>query len=191
MDIQEIEKRIQEINSKTRYKHCLGVRDEAIKLANLYGADPEKAGLAGLVHDCVKGMEPQQMIDFYKEYNLDIKDITCEEEKLRHAKVGAYYAKLVFGIEDEEIFDAVYYHTTGKPDMPLLTKIIYIADYIEPNRRYDGVNELRNLAYKDLDAAILDGLSFTVKKLVSNNKVLHIDTVMARNFILKERNKLV
>lgn len=190
MNLTEIENQVKKYNNEHRYIHSLGVRDEAVRLAKFYGADEEKAKIAGLAHDCAKGFSELQMKEFYEKYSLDVKALVTEDEKLRHARVGAYYAKLVFGIDDDEIFDAIYYHTTAKADMSLLTKIIYIADYIEPNRNFDDVEYLRNLAYKDLDGAILYALNYTVEKMIKNNKILHIDTVSARNFIIKHKNVL-
>ena len=189
MDISEIEQRIKELNKTKRFIHSLNVRDEAVRMAAFYGADVEKARLAGLVHDCAKDLSEEQMTDFYKKFNLDADKLMSVDEKLRHAKVGAYFAKYEFGIDDDEIFDAIYYHTTGKADMPILTKIIFIADCIEPGRDYKGVEKMRKLAYKDLDSAVLEALDFTFKTLIKKKKIFHPDTIEARNFILRERKK--
>ena len=187
MDISEIEQRVKQINKAKRFIHSLNVRDEAVRMAEVYGADVRKARIAGLVHDCAKDLTEEQMIDFCRTHNLDVSKLMSVDEKLRHAKVGAYFAKYVFGIDDDEIFDAVYYHTTGKADMPLLTKIIFIADCIEPGRDYKGVEKMRKLAYKNLDKAVLEALDFTIKSLIKKGKIFHPDTIDARNYIINER----
>lgn len=184
MENEQIKMRLERLLSKERLSHSLGVSSEAVRLAVHYGADVEMAELAGLVHDCVKEFDFGEMIDLCARYGVCLDDVTKEEKKLIHANLGAEYAKKEFGIDDEQIYDAIKYHTTAKADMPLLTKIIYVADYIEPNRKFDGVDELRRLAYIDLDAAILEGLDFTIKKLMGNRKMLHPETINARNYII-------
>ena len=112
------------------------------------------------------------------------------EHKLIHAPLGAYYAKKVFGVDDEEIFNAIYYHTTAKADMTMFEKIIYIADVIEPNRKYDIVDEMRKLAYENIDLAMLRILNYTINKQMSLGNMLHIETINARNHLIAKGVKI-
>ncbi len=186
MDISEIEQHIKNIVHDTRFTHSKGVQATAEKLAEHYGADVKKASLAGLMHDTVKNLPTEEMLRLCEEFGCELDYVTKNEPKLIHAPLGAYYAKNVFGIDDEEIFDAMYYHTTAKADMPLLTKIIYVADVIEPNRSYPGVDELRKLAFEDIDLAVLEILDFTIIKLLKNGRLLHNGTVSARNYLIEK-----
>lgn len=184
MEIEQIEKQLKKNLTISRLSHCIGVSAEAIQLAKHYGADVKKAKLAGLVHDCVKELDFDEMVKMCEQYGMKLDFVTSEEKKLIHALLGAEYAKREFNIDDDEIYDAVKYHTTAKADMPLLTKIIYVADYIEPNRDFEGVEDIRKIAYIDLDAAILVGLDYTINQLVTQKRMLHPETINARNFII-------
>ncbi len=186
MDIEQIERQLENLLSPERLKHCIGVSTEAARLALHYGVDVKKAELAGLTHDCVKEFDYEVMLKMCENYGLILDEVTKNEKKLIHAQLGAVYAKVELGIDDEEVFDAIKYHTTAKANMPLLTKIIYVADYIEPSRTFEGVGELRTLAYIDLDTATLAGLDYTINKLVGSGRMLHPETINARNFIIQK-----
>lgn len=188
MDIEEIKAELKRTLSEKRYIHSLGVADESKKLAKKYGANPEQAYLAGLVHDCAKEVPPQNMEDLLKnKYRIAIDAFSRMTPKILHGPLGACEAQSRFGIYDPEILDAIKYHTTGKGGMSLLSKIIYIADYIEPNRDFDGVEELRSLAYKDIDEAIIKGIDDTIADLTSRGLLLHPDTIHARNSLIMKR----
>ena len=101
-----------------------------------------------------------------------------------HAPLGAYYSKKIFAVDDEEIFNSIYWHTTAKANMTLFEKIIYVADVIEPNRKYDIVDELRRLAYEDIDVAMLKILNYTINKQLAAGKMLHSETINARNYLI-------
>lgn len=184
MEIEQIKGLLAQLLSPTRFNHSMGVSQEAVKLAKHYGANVEKAMLAGLVHDCVKEIDFNEMVNMCALYGVELDAVSKEEKKLIHAQLGAAYAKKEFNIDDDEIYDAIKYHTTAKANMPILTKIIYVADYIEPNREFDGVEGLRRLAYIDLDAAILDGLDYTINQLIGKKRMLHQETINARNYII-------
>ncbi len=181
---------IKDLMSEKRYIHSLGVRDEAMRLAKLYGADLEKAYLAGLLHDITKDFTFEQSVELAEKYGVKLEEIDKVEHKLVHGHIGAYYVKNELGIDDDEIFEAIYYHTTSKAGMRLLTKIIYIADIIEPNRTYNGVETLRALAYSDLDKAVFNGLRNTIIKLTNNGRMLHTETVNAMNDLIIKGCKL-
>lgn len=188
VSIEHIKKELRETLSKRRYIHSLGVASEAEKLARRYGADTEKAYLAGLVHDCAKEYPPEKMENILKEeYGVVVDSMSKIMPKILHGPLGACDAQRKFGIYDPEILDAVKYHTTGKGGMGLLTKIIYIADYIEPNRDFDGVEELRNMAYEDINEAIIHGIDETIKDLIRRGLVIHPNTMHARNDLIMKR----
>lgn len=189
METEQIEDYLMGKMSQKRFAHSQGVSSEAKKLARIYGADEEKAEIAGLVHDCVKEMPHEKMLEKCREYGIVLDPVTNVEKKLIHAVLGAETAKHELGICDHSIYDAIRYHTTAKADMPLLTKIIYVADYIEPNRTFEGVEQLRKLAYSDLDSVILLALDYTINKLVAGHRMLHPDTINARNFLLTNLKK--
>jgi len=185
----ELQNELKKIMSEKRFIHSLGVMEEAVKLAKHYGVDENKARIAGLMHDCAKDFD--DMLPLCKKYNLKLDDVMLSERKLIHAPLGAEYAKHELGITDFDIYDAIYYHTTAKADMPLLTKIIYVADFIEPNRTFEGVQPLRELAYSDLDKTIVAGLNFTIEQLVKRGRMLHSRTVEARNNIIEKMRCII
>lgn len=164
----------------SRFTHTMGVREEAVKLARRYGADEEKAEIAALVHDCCKNKTDSELISLADTLGVKLDKFQLTNGKLLHAPVGAAFAKKYFGIDDPEIIDAVTYHTTGRANMTLLDKIIYLADYIDPNREeFDGLSQLRTLAYEDLDKAMLFALNMSVKHVVGKGAPLHPDTQSA------------
>lgn len=184
-DEKQIVEFIEKNLNKQRFEHSLRVADTAKELAKRYSADIEKAKLAGLVHDCAKNMSDEEMINIISENNCD--EIYIKTEALMHGLAGGIIAKNVMKITDEEVLNAVIYHTTGRENMSTLEKIIYIADYIEPMRNFEGVEKLRDLAYKDLDEALLLSLSQTINYVVQRNQPLHLDTVKARNFLIMKK----
>ncbi len=149
-----------------RVAHVVGCEAEAVSLAMKWGEDPENAAEAGILHDITKKLVLSDQLILCRKYGI-INDTSEEENvKLLHAKTGAALARDLFNISDE-VYDAIRWHTTGKPDMNLLEKIIYMADYIEPNRDFDGVDKLRRLAYEDLDKAMLLGLEMSLEDIKS------------------------
>ncbi len=167
--------------SKKRYEHSIGVCDEAVKLAKKYGADVEKAYTAGLLHDCAKGFDTDTQIKLCREYGIMLDDITLSCTAVIHAPLGAVVANREYGIDDDEILEAIRNHTTGKEGMSLLDKIIYIADMIEPLRDYSGVDVLRKAAYEDIDKACIMGLKHSIVFNANKNKIIPPDTIFAWN----------
>ena len=152
----DIKKTVKKELSKERYQHTLGVAYTASCLAMRYGEDMERAYLAGLLHDNAKQIPDDEKTKLAEKLGIPISDAERENPSLLHAKLGAYYAESRFDITDPGILSAILYHTTGQPDMNLLEKIIFVADYIEPNRdRAKNLSELRALAFQDLDRAVL------------------------------------
>ncbi|MEG1442443.1 MAG: bis(5'-nucleosyl)-tetraphosphatase (symmetrical) YqeK, partial [Oscillospiraceae bacterium] len=155
MELCKIEAQLKSILSERRFKHSLGVANEAKKLAEFYNADVQKAYLAGLVHDCAKEIPTEKMVAILNDnYGIIVDSLMTAMPKLLHGTLGACVAQSEFDIYDAEVLDAIRCHTTGKANMSMLAKIIYIADYIEPNRDFEGVDELRELTYKNIDKAI-------------------------------------
>ena len=176
-----LEKRL---NGK-RYTHSLAVADEAVRLADKYGADRQKAYLAGLLHDVTKNASAEEHLNIFSTFGIILTDIEKDAEKLWHAMSGAAYIKHILLIDDDEIYDAVRYHTTAKADLSLLSKVIYLADYTSRDRDYDDVDVIRELVDKSLDSAYLYALKYTITDLTGRGKALHPDTVEAYNtFVL-------
>lgn len=169
--------------SEKRYVHTVGVANTAKLLAEKYGGNPEKAFVAGLLHDCAKEKSIEILREIIERNNDTIDTISENSNALLHGVSGAWLSKELFSIDDE-IFDAIKYHTTGKPSMSLLTKIVFIADYIEPGRKFDGVEEVRNLAYSNIDDAIIKSCSNVIIHTVNKGGVVHPNTVDARNYLL-------
>ena len=176
--------------TEKRQIHTEGVRKTAIKLAERYGADPEKAELAALFHDMCRNL-PVEVSNYYVRH-LQLPAKYLNNVNLAHGKIAVVLMKRDFGVEDEDLLNAVSYHTTGRPGMSLLEKIIYIADAIEPGRRYPGVEELRKAAAEDLDKACLLSLSNTIHYVRGENKFLDEDTVLAEEYfvtLIKKKEK--
>ena len=184
MKIEKIEKYkkiLAEKLTENRYNHSLCVADEAVRYAEKYGADTEKAYIAGLLHDITKDSMQFEHFNIFSSHGIALDEISLDSEKLWHAISGAAYIKYELGIDDEEIIDAVRYHTTAKKEMPLLTKILYLADFTSADRNYDDVELLRKLADISLDKAYFYALSYSIKELVEKEKLIHPDTVAAYN----------
>lgn len=181
--IDKINKRLHYILSPERFEHTQGVADEAVKLAEIYGADKQDAFLAGLLHDCAKDYSASQKLKMCKEYNIKLDEVTRKQIDLVHSFLGAEIAKNEFGIDNEDILNAVRYHTTGRAGMSKLEKIIYLADYIEPNRKYfEGIDEIRKLAYKDMDKAVKYSLKHTIDYNKKKNRLIHPLSLKALEF---------
>ncbi len=183
MDTLQIVDYLKQNLSEYRFRHTIGVAQTAKELAEIYGEDKERAYLAGLLHDIAKEMPIEEMLKTADKYSAKLDELTKTSTALMHGVIGAYMAEDLFGI-DEKIFDAIKYHTTGKADMSLLTKIIYIADYVEPNRSFSGVEKVRAEAYSNIDKAIFNSCNATIIHTVNKNGVVHTDTVEARNYLL-------
>lgn len=165
-----------------RHAHILGVEEEAVKLARRWRADERDARRSGILHDCTKYWSREEHLACCDKYGIKLDPLERENEKLLHAKSGSAVARHIFG-ENDAVCDAILWHTTGKADMSLLEKIIYIADYMEPNRVFDGVEELRRLAYTDLDRAVALGLAMSIEDLTRRGALIHKDTQGALDWL--------
>ena len=164
LPMDELEKVVVSLLKKSRVNHVLGCRDTAVELARRWGADETDAARAGILHDITKALDGPLQLTLCAEYGTILSDFGKKYPKTLHALTGALVAERIFG-ENEAVINAIRSHTTGKADMNLLEKIIYVTDYMEPNRDFPGVDRLRQLAFSDIDAALKLGLEMTLEHL--------------------------
>lgn len=166
MELNEIRKRLKKELDKGRYEHTKGVMYTAGCLAMAHEYPIEQAMLAGLLHDCAKCIPNDEKIKICEKHDIPITPIEYESPYLLHAKLGAYLAETEYEVKNPQILHAIKVHTTGEPDMSILDKIIYIADYIEPERdKAPNLAYVRKLAFQDLDACMAEILRDTLKYL--------------------------
>ena len=169
---------------ESRYNHSLAVADEALRLALKYGADPQKAYLAGLLHDITKNTATEEHLNIFETFGIMLTNVEKNAHKLWHAISGATYVKHILMIDDDEIFEAIRYHTTAKANLSLLGKVLYLADYTSADRDYEDVDVIRGLVDKSLDEAYLYALRYSINDLAENTRALHPDTVEAYNEVV-------
>ncbi|HHW02000.1 MAG TPA: HD domain-containing protein [Thermoanaerobacterales bacterium] len=189
MSMDEIIIKLKACMKESRFKHSLGVMETSVILARLYGADVKKAEIAGLIHDCARDIPVQTQLKMAENFGILLDDIERLEPALIHGPLGAAIARKDYGIEDEEILNAVKLHTTGNENMTLLEKIIFLSDYIEPGRCFPGVEDLRVKAFKDLDEAMICAYDSTIRYVTEKGCFLHPRTVWARNSILLHKGR--
>lgn len=168
--------------SEKRMHHSVCVAEEAESLAKKYGADPEKAWIGGILHDIMKEMPADEQLKRMNEFGIILSDLEQGAQKLWHAILGAEYVRQELKIDDPDIVDPIYYHTTARADMTLLEKILFMADYVSADRKFDGVKELRKTAYQDLDKAVLLGCGFSIQDLSARYLSIHPNTLAAYNW---------
>jgi len=173
--------------SGKRLLHSLSVADEAVRLAKLYGADPDRAYAAGLLHDITKQESYENQLRLCADFDIILSNLERKTPKLLHAITGEQVARRELGVTDAVVLDAIRYHTTAKPQMPLLTAILYLADYVEPLRQFEGVELVREVVYTDFDEALRRALDATIIEVVEAGSLLHPDTLAARNEIVERR----
>jgi predicted HD superfamily hydrolase involved in NAD metabolism len=174
---------VKEQLTEHRYIHTIGVMETAIELAKRYGADTKKAELAAIFHDYAKFRPKEEMRQIIIDQNMP-QDLLVHNTELWHAPVGAYLVEKEAGVTDSEVLDAIRYHTSGRPNMTLLEKIVYVADYIEPGRIFPGVQEVRELAKQDLDKALIQSLKNTITFLLKKNQAVYPDTIFTYNSLV-------
>ncbi len=178
LPMEELEAEVCRLLAEKRVKHVLGVSRTAVELAERYGANSMDAQRAGLLHDITKLLSPEQQLILCREYGIVLDDFSQNNPKVLHAITGAEVAKRIFG-ENDRVCSAIRWPTTGKAGMNLLEKIIYTADYMEPNRDFDGVEELRRLAFTDLDAAVCLGIRMSAEVLRRDGRCVSPDSEAA------------
>lgn len=185
-DEERIERYLKKNLKIKRYNHSLSVRDTAVELAERYNEDTYKARLAGLIHDCAKEMDDDSILSLVKGHGHTIDYISAQSPQLLHGLAASIIAKETMNIIDEDILNAVTYHTTGRKKMSKLEKIIYIADYVEPLRKFPGVEELRKAAEENLNKAVLMSFDMTIRYVLEKKQLLHMNTVEGRNYLICE-----
>ena len=184
LPMDKLEQVVVELLNPNRVKHVLGCRDTAADLAKIWGADVTDAARAGLLHDITKALDGPLQLTLCREYGKVLDDFSENNPKTLHALTGSLVAKRIFG-ENEAVVSAIESHTTGKPAMNTLEKIIYVADYMEPNRDFPGVEELRRLAYTDLDGALKLGLEMTLAMLKQQKRQISPASSQALAYLTK------
>lgn len=179
---EDIREFIQHNYSPRLKEHTIQVEATAVDLGKIYGGDINKIRTAALFHDIGRGLDMEALNEYIDFFDLEPRYL--DNKNLSHSKVGAKLMERDFGIKDQEILDAVSYHTTGRKGMTLLEKILYLADAIEPNRDYPGVEELRGRAFEDLDRALLMALDQSISFVEEKGYALDKDTIEAKNDII-------
>lgn len=182
LDIPELRACSYAMVQEKRVRHIRGTEEEAVRLARRWGADENCARRAGILHDCTKYLTGEEHIAICEQYGVPLDELESTAPKLLHSKTGACMARYLFG-EPDEVYEAIFWHTTAKADMATLEKILYVADYMEPNRDFDGVEKLRRLAYQDLDKALLLGVEITVQEMRDRGLPVHKNTLQAQAWL--------
>ena len=184
LSIEEIKSYLKANLKEKRYIHTLGVAEIAKELAKLNKISEEKAEIAGLAHDVAKNLSKARMKEMMEENNIMLSQVEEKNPNLWHSIIAPIEAKEKLGIEDEEILDAIRWHTTGKEDMSILTKIIYISDMIEPSRNFDSIEDIRKFTLEDLDKGVYYGLTHSIEFLLIKNLLIDENSMRARNYFL-------
>lgn len=166
-----------------RYQHTIGVMNTAIELAKRFGVNEKKAELAAIFHDYAKFRQKDEMKKIIIEQKLP-EELLRYNSELWHAPVGAYLVQTEVGITDIEIINAIKFHTSGRENMTSLEKVIYVADYIEPGRRFPGVEEVREIAKQNLNDALLQSIKNLISFLLTKNQPIYPDTFKTLNYLL-------
>lgn len=185
-DLKKIKKKLKNELDESRYEHTIGVMDTAACLAMRYGADLTQALVAGLLHDCAKCIPNDKKLKLCRKNGIEVTPFEEKAPFLLHAKLGAWMAEHEYHVSDPAILSAIACHTTGKPDMSLLDKIVFIADYIEPGRnKAPGLSEIRRLSFTDIDQALIRILSDTLDYLASSNDPIDPATQNVLDYYLR------
>lgn len=175
--------RLQGMLSNKRLEHSLAVSATAACLAELYGANRRQAAMAGLLHDCARALPDGKLLTIARENNVPVDEVEEAKPVLLHAPVGALLARRQFDVQDQVILQAIALHTVGDTVMNLLDKILFVADKIEPRRKFPGVDELRQLASQNLDRALLSCFDYAILQAVRRGELIHPRAVQSRNRI--------
>ena len=197
MTYKEYESIVRERLSDKRFYHCQCVAKCAASLAERYGADRDKARLAGILHDITKELSAEEQLKILERFDIILSKTERENPKLWHSASGAAYIEHVLGVDDREVLDAVRCHTGGRAGMTLLDKVIFIADFVSDDREYPGIERMRKKARRSLEEAMLEGIEFTVNELLKDRAPIAGEMIDAYNEALgifkasekKERNR--
>ena len=182
----DIEKYLSELDSLSEFRriHSLNVSTEAVRFAEKYGADPQKARLAGLLHDVTKETSPDKQLKLIENGGIMLSEVERRSPKLWHAVSGACYVRDVLGIDDEDIFNAIRYHTTARAGMSMLEKVIFLADFTSAERSYPDIDVIRGFGEESLEKGMLYGIGTTIARLAGRGDMISPDALAAYNEIL-------
>lgn len=191
MEYKEIENDVKSVLSEYRFTHSLGVAKKAIELAKIYGVQEEIAKKVGIAHDIAKEMTDEEMIEYAKANNIRIDEIETVKPSLLHGKIGADIAAKKFGFT-QDMINAIKWHTTGRENMSMLEKIIYVADKTEENRKGTRFNleKSRELSTQNIDETLIFLMNEFITYNVKNEWLIHPETIKARNYILLNESKM-
>ena len=187
--LSHIEAYLSENLSPARFKHVLGVRETAVAWAKHPGIDAAQAELAALLHDCAKEHPDDELLALAKHHGLPVDTYEKQTPGLLHGKVAPFVAAEQFGVTDEAVFAAMRCHSTGEVKMGPLDQLLFVADFCEPNRPYTAAQEVRELAERDLEAAVLEVMQFKLRKTLLKKQPLHPDSFHAYNALIDKRNR--
>ncbi len=187
MTIEDYKKIIRPLMGDKRYTHSVNVSIEAVRLAKKYGGDEEKAALAGILHDITKEFDFEKQLQIIDSGDIILTDVEKYTNKLWHAISGSVYIQKELGIDDADVINAIRYHTTGRANMSLLEKIIFLADFTSAERDYPDVDIIRQKTEESLEEGMLYGIQFTLSRLLQHQGVLSEDAIDAYNEIILNR----
>lgn len=185
IDLETMRTHLQGKVTPERYCHCQAVSRRAVHLAGLYGADPHKACVAGLLHDICHDMSDEELLNYLKGCGILLDILSLENPPTWHAIAGAHYVRAELGIADDEIIGAIRYHTTGRAGMTVLEKVVYIADLTSADRKFLDIDHVRQLSEQSLDAAVRYSICYTVEKLIRRKNPLIRDAWEAYNYFVR------
>lgn len=184
--LQALEERLK----KSRFHHTLRVTDMAMSIAKVCGLSVEKAEIAGLFHDLAKNLSHDELLDYIKTYDVELDELVMRNLYLAHGMVAAEIAYRDYGIEDQDIIQAIAYHTIGGVQLSALAKVIYVADYIEPKRNFEGVEAIREVALSGaLDEALLMTIENQMTFLLKGHREIHPNALQMRNELVRQLKK--
>ncbi len=187
MEVIKIARKLEKVQDDKRFFHTMGVAVTSANLAMRYGEDKDKAYLAGLLHDCAKHLSDEKLMELSLKYNINVSEVEKKSVFLLHGKVGALIANKKFDIDDEDILNAIRFHTTGRPGMSLLEKIVFVADYIEPTRyKQKNLTAIRSLAFENIDVCVTKILSDTLDHLKEKDYSIDETTQETYDYYVKE-----
>lgn len=191
MEYEEIENDVKAVLSEYRFRHSLGVVKKAVELAKVYGIDVEIAKKAGITHDIAKEMSNEEMLEYVKANNIEIDEIEAVKPSLLHGKIGADITAKKYGFT-RDMANAIKWHTTGRKNMSMLEKIIYVADKTEENRKGTRFNleKSRKLSLQNIDETIIFLMDEFIIYNVTNNMLIHPETIKARNDLILNAGKI-
>ena len=164
-----------------RYKHSVDVYETALELASIHKLDVQKVGIAALLHDCGREIPSRDSLAKAAERGIEVDKVEANQPILLHAKLGVFFARKKYGIEDQEILDGILYHTTGAPHMTPLAMAVYLADLLEPTRDFPGIDDLRALAKENMEKAMLKAYGNTIRYLLEYDLLIHPNCIHGYN----------